>query len=107
MNIDVLTYTDVDRVEGEPGNFRVTLTTKPRYVIEDKCTGCTTCVEYCPVQYPDQFNQEISKNKAVHIYYSQAVPLVAYIDESCLYLKEKKCRICEAVCKNDAIDFSS
>jgi heterodisulfide reductase subunit A len=28
---------------------------------------------------------------------------VAYIDENCLYLKEKKCRICEAVCKNDAI----
>jgi len=73
--------------------------------LEDKCTGCTTCVEYCPVKYPDQFNQEISKNKAVHIYFAQAIPLVAYIDESCLYLKEKKCRICEGVCKNDAIDL--
>ncbi len=73
--------------------------------MEDKCTGCTTCVEYCPVKYPDQFNQEISKNKAVHIYFAQAIPLVAYIDESCLYLKEKKCRICEGVCKNDAIDL--
>jgi heterodisulfide reductase subunit A len=30
---------------------------------------------------------------------------VTYIDESCIYLKEKKCRICENVCKNDAIDF--
>jgi heterodisulfide reductase subunit A len=74
--------------------------------LEDKCTGCTTCVEYCPVQYPDQFNQEISKNKAVHIYFAQAIPLITYIDESCLYLKEKKCRICEAVCKNDAIDLN-
>jgi heterodisulfide reductase subunit A len=63
-------------------------------------------VEYCPVKYPDQFNQEISKNKAVHIYFAQAVPLVTYIDESCLYLKEKKCRICEGVCKNNAIDFN-
>ena len=63
-------------------------------------------MEYCPVKYPDQFNQEISKNKAVHIYFSQAIPLVAYIDESCLYLKEKKCRLCEGVCKNKAIDFS-
>ena len=84
----------------------MTLTKKPRYILEDKCTGCTTCVEYCPVKYPDQFNQEISKNKAVHIYFAQAIPLVAYIDESCLYLKEKKCRICEGVCKNDAIDFN-
>ena len=79
---------------------------KPKYIIEDRCTGCTTCVEYCPVTYPDQFNQEISKNKAVHIHFPQAIPLVAYIDESCLYLKEKKCRICEGVCKNKAIDFN-
>ena len=62
-------------------------------------------MEYCPVHYPDQFNQEISQNKAVHIYYAQAIPLVAYIDESCLYLKEKKCGICEGVCQNDAIDL--
>ena len=62
-------------------------------------------MEYCPVTYPDQFNQDISENKAVHIFFSQAIPLVAYIDESCLYLKEKKCRICEGVCGNDAIDL--
>ncbi len=83
----------------------MTLVKKPRYIVESKCTGCTTCVEYCPVKYPDQFNQEISMNKAVHIYFAQAIPLVTYIDESCLYLKEKKCRICEGVCKNNAIDF--
>ena len=81
------------------------MTKKPKYIVESKCTGCTTCVEYCPVKCPDQFNQEISKNKAVHIYFPQAIPLVAYIDESCIYLKENKCRICEAVCKNDAIDL--
>ena len=56
--------------------------------------------------YPDQYNQEISDNKAVHVYFAQAIPLVTYIDESCLYLKEKKCRICEAVCKNNAIDLN-
>jgi heterodisulfide reductase subunit A len=95
----------VDRVEGEAGSFTVTLVRKPRYVVEDRCTGCTTCVEYCPVKVPDAFNQEISKNKAIHIYFAQAIPLITYIDESCLYLKEKKCRICESVCKNDAIDL--
>jgi heterodisulfide reductase subunit A len=84
----------------------VTLTKKPRYIDESKCTGCTTCVEYCPVKYPDRFNQDISQNKAVHIYFAQAIPLVTYIDESCLYLKEKKCGICESVCKNNAIDFT-
>jgi len=93
-------------VEGEAGNFKLTLTRKPRYILESKCAGCTTCVEYCPAKYPDRYNQDISKNKAVHIYFPQAIPLVAYIDETCLYLKEKKCRICEAVCKNKAIDLN-
>lgn len=63
-------------------------------------------MEYCPVEYPDVYNQEISDNKAVHIYFAQAIPLIAYVDESCLYLKEKKCRICEAVCQSNAIDLT-
>jgi len=105
-NIEILTYTEVDSVEGKAGDFKVTLTKKPRYILEDKCTGCTTCVEYCPVKIPDPFNQNLSLNKAVHIYFSQAIPLVTYIDESCLYLQDKTCSICKGVCKNDAIDFN-
>lgn len=105
-NIEIMTYTEVDSIEGSAGDFSVTLAKKPRYVDESRCTGCTVCVEYCPVRYPDPFNQEISSNKAIHIYFSQAIPLVTYIDESCLYLKEKKCTICLGVCKNNAIDFS-
>ncbi len=102
-----MTLTEVDSVEGEAGNFKATLIKKPRYIIEDNCTGCTTCVEYCPVVYPDQYNQEISKNKAVHVYFSQAIPLISYIDEeSCLFLKDQKCDICRGVCKNNAIDFN-
>ncbi|MCL5123955.1 MAG: FAD-dependent oxidoreductase, partial [Deltaproteobacteria bacterium] len=105
-NIEIMTYTEVDSVEGEAGDFKVTLIKKPRYVDESKCTGCTTCVEYCPAEYPDQFNQEISQNKAIHIFFSQAIPLVSYIDESCRYLQEKTCTVCQGVCKNDAIDFN-
>ena len=100
-----MTYTEVEKVKGEAGDFKVTLTKKPRYVIENNCTGCAVCVEYCPVEVPDPYNQDLSANKAVHIYFSQAVPLVTYIHEDCQYLKEKKCGICEGVCKNDAIDL--
>ncbi|MFC1612104.1 FAD-dependent oxidoreductase, partial [Myxococcota bacterium] len=104
-NIEILTYTEVEAVEGEAGDFRVTLNKKPRYVKEDICTGCTTCVEYCPVKVPDPFNQELSDNKAIHIYFSQAVPLVPYVDDQCLFLKEEKCSICVGACKNNAIDL--
>ncbi|MFH1112901.1 MAG: FAD-dependent oxidoreductase [Pseudomonadota bacterium] len=105
-NIEILTMTEVDGVNGRAGDFNVTLIKRPRYIIEEKCTGCTTCVEYCPVLVPDPFNQNISTNKAVHIYFAQAVPLVAYIDENCLYLDGKKCTICEGVCQSRAIDLN-
>jgi heterodisulfide reductase subunit A len=105
-NINILTYTEVDKVEGEAGNFKVTLIKKPRYIIEDVCRGCTTCTEYCPVKIPDKYNQNLSDSKCSHIYFSQAVPLVTYIDpETCLFLKDGKCNICVGVCKNNAIDL--
>ncbi len=92
-------------MEGEAGDFTVALNRKPRYIREDKCTGCAVCVDYCPVKVPDPYNQDLSASKAIHIYFSQAVPLVTYIHEECLYLKEKKCAICEGVCQNEAIDL--
>ncbi len=104
-NIEILTYTEVDTVEGQAGDFEVTLTRKPRYVNEDLCTGCTVCAEYCPIPVPDLFNQSLSDNKAIHIYFSQAVPLVPYIDKQCRFLEDERCTICESVCKNNAIDL--
>jgi heterodisulfide reductase subunit A2 len=105
-NINILTYTEVDRVEGEAGDFRVTLIRKPRYILDDKCRGCTTCTEYCPVKVLDKYNQNLSYSKCSHIYFLQAVPLVTYIDpETCLFLKDGKCNICVGVCKNSAIDL--
>jgi heterodisulfide reductase subunit A len=105
-NVEIMTHTDVVRVDGESEDFTVTLSKKPRYIVESRCTGCTVCVEYCPATYPDPFNQEISANKAIHIYFAQAIPLKPYIDKSCLYLKDRTCRICESVCRTNAIDFS-
>ena len=105
-NIEIMTYSEVEAVEGTAGDFTVTVVRKPRYVNEDLCTGCAVCTEYCPVQIPDKFNQDMSLNKAVHIHFSQAVPLVTYIDDNCLYLKNKSCMICRNVCEAHAIDFN-
>ncbi len=106
-NIAILTYTDVERVKGKAGDFKITLTKKPRYIIEDRCTGCGTCVEVCPVKIPDEYNQNLSLSKAVHIYFSQAVPLITYVDpDTCLYLQDEKCNICIGACQNRAIDLN-
>src|SRR4030067_1001207 len=48
-DIEIITLTDVEGIEGEPGNFTVSLTKRPRFVDESKCTGCGTCVANCPV----------------------------------------------------------
>ena len=106
-NIEILTYTEVESIKGKAGDFKVTLTKKPRYIIEDRCTGCTTCVEVCPVKVPDEFNQNLSLNKAIHIYFSQAVPLITYVDpDTCLYLQDEKCNICVGACQKQAIDLN-
>src|SRR5690606_11595016 len=39
-NVELLTYAEVQHVEGYVGNFTVTVKQKPRYIVEDLCTGC-------------------------------------------------------------------
>src|ERR1035437_6372708 len=105
-NINMMMLTDVDRVEGEAGDFRIALTKRPRFIRTDKCTGCTTCTQYCPINIPNKYNQSLSKVKASHIHFAQAVPLMPYIDpKECSYLKNKQCNICVGVCQHKAIDL--
>ena len=49
-DIEILTLSDIEKIEGEAGNFKVTLNNKPRYVDEEKCTGCGTCITNCPTR---------------------------------------------------------
>jgi len=49
-NIEKLTYSDVESIEGEAGNFRVRIREKARSVDPDKCTGCGDCAEACLVR---------------------------------------------------------
>ncbi|HEY0593766.1 MAG TPA: NAD(P)H-dependent oxidoreductase subunit E [Thermoanaerobaculia bacterium] len=53
-DIEILTMTDVERVEGQAGRFVVRLKRRPRYVDASKCTGCGLCVAKCPVRLRTQ-----------------------------------------------------
>jgi len=54
----------------------------------------------------DEYNQNLSLNKAIHVYFSQAVPLITYIDsKKCSFLNNEKCAICAGICKNNAINL--
>jgi heterodisulfide reductase subunit A len=93
-------------VEGEEGDFKVKVVTKPRYVDVDKCIACGACAEKCPKKVPSEYNEKLDKRKAAYVQYAQAVPLKYAIDEdNCIYLKKGKCRACEKFCPADAVFF--
>jgi heterodisulfide reductase subunit A len=50
-NIELLTYSEVETVEGEAGRFRVQVRKKARSVDMDKCTSCGLCAENCIIRY--------------------------------------------------------
>jgi len=110
-NITMWTYSEVEKVDGFVGNYKVTVRRKPRYVIEDLCVGCSECIEACvykEAKFPDEFNLELSKRKPVYLPFPQATPLVAVIDpENCIELKRGKCKkTCVEACGDrKAIDF--
>ncbi len=56
-NIEIITNSQVQKVSGQAGNFTVTLKKKPRYVDEEKCTGCGICMENCPVRNIAHFEE--------------------------------------------------
>jgi heterodisulfide reductase subunit A2 len=105
-NIKILANTDVENVEGGPGNFTVTVIRRPRYVNEELCVGCRTCASYCPQTVPNRFDENLSLAKAIDILCPQAIPAIATVNrEACLYF-QNKCTICVGVCQAKAIDFS-
>jgi heterodisulfide reductase subunit A2 len=105
-NIRIITNSQVEGVEGEAGNFQVHLYEEPRYVDAEKCTGCGTCAEYCPIYVPDVYNENLATKKCIHVHFPQAVPATSIVDAAhCLFLKRKICQICVPTCKSRAINF--
>jgi len=100
--VDVRTYTEVERVEGFVGNFKVQLREKSRYVHADRCNGCGECSNVCPIEVPNYFDMNLAPRKAAYVPMSQSVPLVYTIDmDACIH-----CYKCVEACgKLDAIDF--
>ncbi|MEW6458021.1 MAG: CoB--CoM heterodisulfide reductase iron-sulfur subunit A family protein [Bacillota bacterium] len=105
-NIRLYTYAEVEKLTGYIGNFEATIRQKARYVDHEKCTGCGTCWEKCPVRVPSEFNAAMGDRKAIYIPFPQAVPNKPVIDrENCRYFKTGKCRICLKLCPTGAVAY--
>ena len=60
-NIEILSYSDIIGVKGEPGNFKVQIRKRARSVDPSLCTGCGSCYNNCPVKYKPQIQEGQSK----------------------------------------------
>ena len=100
-NIQLITHSELEEVKGKAGNFQITILKHPRLVNIEKCTGCGLCAQNCPIEVPNEFDQNMSMRKAIYVPFPQAVPLKYVIDiENCI-----KCRLCEKICQAKAVDF--
>ncbi len=50
INIEKLTYSEVEGIEGKPGAFKIRVRKKARSVDSEKCTGCGECMANCLVR---------------------------------------------------------
>jgi len=108
-NIQLMPFCEVKKVDGKPGDFKVTVLKKPRYVDWLKCNACTECFSVCPVgEVPIKFNYGKGSWKAIN-FHSPFPPRKAIIEpQYCAYLKTGKCGDgekppCVEACKPDAI----
>ena len=74
LNIEILTLSELQDLQGEPGNFKAVIKTYPRYVDEDECTACGDCTQACPVTVSDRFDRDLGTRKGIAKHYAQAVP---------------------------------
>ena len=107
-NIELMTYSEVESIEGHLGGFDVTVVKKARYVDPTKCVACGICEEKCPVSIPDEYEVGLTSRKAIYVPFGFAVPNKNVIDESaCLRLTRggTVCGLCQKACPHDAISF--
>jgi len=101
LNINIISNSELESLEGEAGAFRATVRSNPRYIDIEKCTACGQCRDVCPVTAINEFDCGLDLRKAIYIKYPQAVPLAYKIDRNlCI-----GCGLCEKACLAQAIFY--
>jgi quinone-modifying oxidoreductase subunit QmoA len=100
--LKVLTMAEVDKIEGQPGNYSVQVKVKPRFVNE-KCTCCGKCAEACQSEIPSEYDFGMKQVKAAYLPFTMAFPARYVIDPS--IVKTEDGQRAKAACAYDAVDL--
>jgi heterodisulfide reductase subunit A len=99
--IELIAYAEIQALKGEPGDFRVDVVHKARYVDAELCNGCGECATVCPVEVPRELGAGLETRQAIYRPYPQAFPGTYVIDKSVC----TECGECLKVCRPGAIDL--
>ncbi len=97
LRMDLMPMTTLTDIQGEAGDFTVTLETAPRHIDVAKCTACGECVS----KYPDwvRFTPGLDPRAPTCMRYPQATPYAFSVDMD----KVEDLGMLQAVCRAGAI----
>ncbi len=106
--INVVTLGDILSIEGSIGDFRIKISKRASCVDPVACIGCAECWNACPVEINNEFEENLSKRKAISVPCAGALPNVPWIDrEHCLrWNGDENCSLCAEACVFAAVDYS-
>jgi len=100
--IQVMTMSEVEKIEGESGDFTVAIRVNPRYVNE-RCTACGKCSQAARTEIPNSFDYGLSTVKAAYLPHEFAYPMRYVVAPQVIGTPEAK--EIEAACEYGAVDL--
>jgi quinone-modifying oxidoreductase subunit QmoA len=101
-NLRVMAMTEVTKIDGEAGNYSVTLKTTPSYV-NANCTSCGACSDAVETEFDDEYNYGLSKRKGAYRPFNQAYPERFVLDPRIIGTADAE--KAKTACKYDAVDL--
>ncbi len=101
--ITLLTDSRVKSVQGEVGNFTVTVGQKGEYVRRALCDSCGKCEAVCPVEVDVPAHTGMLSHKAIYRPGHRSLPGVFALDESAC----DRCGKCVEACPTGAINLNA
>jgi NADPH-dependent glutamate synthase beta subunit-like oxidoreductase/NAD-dependent dihydropyrimidine dehydrogenase PreA subunit len=82
--ITLYTRAEIESIEGEKGDFKIKVLQRPRYILEELCTGCGSCQEECSARITSIVKGQKVKHTAIHapLLEKKAVPSAYVIDKN-------------------------